>query len=81
MMDPTHEQVVQFVRGHSRPFVTTAEVTDEFDTVSRRTINGRLNDLHDRGEIGKRKIGRGSVVWFLQESAEKSASSPSSDSQ
>ena len=80
MVDPDHDQVLQFVREHSRPFVTSREVAECFDNVSRRTINNRLNTLHERGELGKRKIGARSVVWYLQTVAD-SASLPASDSQ
>lgn len=81
MKNPTHEQVLQFLRNHSRPFVTTREVTEEFPSVSRRTLNGRLNELHDRGDIGKRKIGARSVVWYLPVQSVESASRPASESQ
>jgi len=80
MADPGHDQVLQFVREHSRPFVTSREVAERFDTVSRRTINNRLNTLHGQGELGKRKIGARSVVWYLQSAAD-SASLPASESQ
>ncbi|WP_147435666.1 hypothetical protein [Halobellus sp. Atlit-38R] len=66
MKNPTHEQVLDFVREHSRPFVTTSDVLEKFSTVSRRTINKRLNDLHDRGELQKREIGAQSVVWYTE---------------
>jgi len=65
MREPSHDQVLQFVRRQDCPFVTTAEVADEFSTVTRRTINKRLNDLHEDGELMKREIGARSVVWYL----------------
>lgn len=80
MVEPSHDKVLQFVRSHSRPFVTSREVAERFDSVSRRTINNRLNALHDRGELGKREIGARSVVWYCQ-SAVDSASRPASESQ
>lgn len=81
MKEPTHDQVYQFVREHSRPFVTSREVAEEFPSVARRTINGRLNELHDRGRIAKREIGANSVVWYLQREPLESAARPASDSQ
>lgn len=64
MGEPAHYQVRQFVYEHNQPFVTTNDVAEAFDSVSRRTINKRLNDLHERGEIRKRHIGPNSVVWY-----------------
>lgn len=80
MVNPTYDQVIQFVRKHDRPFVTSREVAERFDSVSRRTINNRLNTLHERGQLGKRKIGARSVVWYPQ-TAVDSASRPASESQ
>jgi len=65
MKSPTHDQVLQFVRQQNCPFVTTAEVAERFNSVTRRTINQRLNDLHDEDRIEKREIGARSVVWYL----------------
>lgn len=67
MKDPSHEEVLQFVREQRRPFVTTQEVAKEFDNVSRRTINARLNDLHQENKLKKREMGAGSVVWYVEE--------------
>ena len=80
MVDPSHEKVLQFVREHRRPFVTSREVAERFDSVSRRTINNRLNTLHDREQLGKRKIGARSIVWYPQSTVD-SASRPASESQ
>jgi len=67
MSDPDYEQVLQFVREHSRPFVKSVEVSEEFPEVSRRTINERLNTLHDRDKIQKRKIGANGAVWYTED--------------
>ena len=80
MVEPSHDQVFQFVREHRRPFVTSREVAERFSSVSRRTINNRLNTLHERGQLGKRKIGARSVVWYIQTVVD-SVSRPVSESQ
>jgi len=67
MQNPTHEQVLQFVRENSTPFVTTADVEEQFPEVARRTLNNRLNDLHSRGEIEKRMIGCNTAVWYVRD--------------
>lgn len=66
MSEPSHERVLQFVREQGCPFTTTKEVSEEFSSVSRRTINKRLNELHDEGELNKRQIGAQAVVWYLE---------------
>lgn len=67
MQNPTHEEVLQFVRENSTPFVTTKDVEENFDQVGRRTLNNRLNDLHERGDVEKRMIGGNSAVWFVRD--------------
>lgn len=65
MSDPAHEDVLKFVRQNSKPFVTTNDVASEFDSVSRRTIQDRLNDLVGRDQLEKRLIGGNTAVWYL----------------
>ncbi len=65
MKEPSPESVYQFVQEQDRPFVTSKEVAEEFGTVSRRTINERLNSLHEDGRLQKRKIGGNAVVWYV----------------
>ncbi len=64
MQSPKHDDVAQFVRRNSGPFVTTRDVSEEFPSVSRRTIWNRLDDLVERGELEKREIGGNSTVWY-----------------
>jgi len=68
MKDPTPNDVYQFVREKSRPFVTSKEVAERFNSVTRRTINERLNTLHDNDRLQKRKIGSNAVVWYVRDS-------------
>jgi Fe2+ or Zn2+ uptake regulation protein len=83
MGDPTHEDVLQFVRENSKPFVKSVEVSERFDSVSRRTVNKRLNQLRERGALEKTEIGANGVVWWLPSQASEAAkrSRPASDSQ
>jgi len=64
MQSPKHEDVAQFVRQSSCPFVTTKDVSEQFGSVSRRTIWNRLEDLEQRGKLEKREIGANSTVWY-----------------
>lgn len=64
MSEPLPETVKRFVYQNTQPFVTTGDVAEEFDSVSRRTINERLNKLHEQNEIGKRDIEPNAVIWY-----------------
>jgi DeoR/GlpR family transcriptional regulator of sugar metabolism len=86
MKEPTPKQVVQFVRQHRKPFVTSSDVADNFPDVSDRTLRERLNDLVEDGELKVRKVGANSKVWFdpgysSEETASASCRLPSSESQ
>lgn len=83
MSEPTHDQVLSFVRENSKPFVDTGEVADEFSTVGRRTIWNRLDDLQGRGDLEKYEAGGNTVIWYLPVNyvEEASTSNPSDVSQ
>jgi len=66
MQQPDHETVYQFVCRHSRPFVESAEVVDEFKDVSGVTIRDRLHDLADDGRIERKRVGN-ALVWYVSE--------------
>lgn len=83
MADPSYEDVLQFVQENSRPFVTSSDVAEEFDSVSDRTIRKRLNRLVDREELNHRKVGAHAKVWYVDNQSSEFAKkdSPSSLSQ
>jgi len=86
MKEPTPMQVLQFVRQHRKPFVTSSDVAENFPEVSDRTLRGRLNSLVEDGKLEVRKVGANSKVWFdpgysSEETAAASCSFPSSESQ
>jgi len=68
MQKPYHDDVLQYVRQfvhkNSQPFVRTSDVSKEFSDVSKRTVYNRLDDLENRGELKKRKVGANSTVWW-----------------
>lgn len=66
MSEPDHQQVLQFVQENSRPFVTTADVSNEFDSVTSRTIRQRLNELEQRDDISVKIVGAESKVWYIE---------------
>lgn len=67
MQKPTLKDVYQFVQSHSCPFVTANDLSDQFDSVTKRTINSRLNTLHDNGKVEKRELGANAVVWYVRD--------------
>jgi len=79
MSEPTHEQVLSFVRGNRKPFVDTTEVAEEFSSVTKRTIYNRLDDLEERDELEKHDAGANTVLWYLPVNhvEEASTSNPS----
>lgn len=88
MKEPTHQQVLQFVRQNSKPFVTTSDVSDRFSGVSSKTVRERLKTLEEQSELNMRRVGANSKVWFIppdQESSSdtdaESRSFPRSDNQ
>lgn len=87
MSEPTHEEVMEFVRRHKKPFVKTPDVAEAFDGPDGpcdRTLRNRLNDLVDRGELEKTWVGAGAVVWWEEpqnSSDSASRSLPASESQ
>jgi len=87
MQDPTPSEVLQFVRDHSKPFVTSEDVDDHFDEVTDRTLRDRLNMLVKENELEVRTVGANSKVWYCPSYSSKygpadaSRRFPSSDSQ
>ena len=83
MSEPTYSEVLGFVQENSCPFVTSGDVAEQFPEVSHRTVRKRLNDLVERGELRRRKVGAHAKVWYLpdQRKASAKSSSPSSVSQ
>jgi len=83
MSEPTYEDVLEFVWENSCPFVTTGDVAEEFEEVSKKTVWKRLDKLEAAGKIQKEKIGANAVVWYppCQAVEDAKASNPSSDIQ
>lgn len=65
MSEPYPDDVLQFVRENSKPFVTTTDAADEFSSVSRKTVHDRLDELVARGKLEKRVVGGNTAVWYI----------------
>jgi DeoR/GlpR family transcriptional regulator of sugar metabolism len=83
MSEPSHDEVLEFVLANRKPFAKTTDVAERFSDVSKRTIQSRLNDLVERGELKKDNVGAKAVVWYppVQRSEDARRATPSSDSQ
>lgn len=44
---------------------TAAEIADELD-ISNRAVLNKLDELHERGEIKRKKVGGRAVVWYRE---------------
>lgn len=86
MKEPTYEQVLQFVCRNEKPFITTADISEEFPDVHSKTLRKRLNTLVEREKLEVRTVGPKSKVWYPPVQADSSKASesrrfPASDSQ
>lgn len=57
------DEVRQFFRD-SEPH-TAAEIADELDISNRAALN-KLEQLHEAGEIKRKKVGARAVVWYRE---------------
>ena len=64
MSEPLPAAVLAAVRDHEKPFVSTSDIAAEFETVSRKTVVSRLNDLAKQNRLEKETIG-GAAVWWI----------------
>lgn len=62
--DTPHEEVLAVFPAVDGPVVTTGDVADELGC-SRETARRKLDELHDRGRLGKRKTAGRIVYWKL----------------
>lgn len=58
------ETVLDVMEECKEPFLTLPEITEEVD-VSKKTVHDRLMELHEEGEVNRKKVGGRAVVWWL----------------
>lgn len=56
--DAAHDESV------TSPVLTTKELTDELD-LAERSVRRRLDQMHERGILNKKKAGQASVWWLV----------------
>lgn len=64
MSEPLPPAVLAAVRDHDKPFVSTSDVAAEFESVSRKTVVSRLNQLAADDRLERETIG-GAAVWWI----------------
>jgi len=62
----TLESVLSVFEQAEAPVVTASEVAEELEC-SRPSAYNKLNDLAERGELHKKKVGSRAVVWWRPE--------------
>lgn len=58
------DMVLKAIDVSSYPVVTVRDVADALDC-SGETARRKLNQLHDEGEVERRKVGATAVVWWV----------------
>jgi hypothetical protein len=64
----TPDRVLDAVAGHPDPTVTAREVGEAIGC-STDAARKKLNQLHESGDVKRKKVGGRSIVWWLDESA------------
>ena len=60
----TDSDIKGVIRSHQDRAVTVGEVADELDVTPQAALQ-RLDELNERGEVVKKKVGARAVVWWL----------------
>jgi predicted ArsR family transcriptional regulator len=64
----TPDRVLDAVASHPDPTVTAREVGEAIGC-STDAARKKLNQLHESGDVKRKKVGGRSIVWWLDESA------------
>lgn len=57
------EKLLEHFRTSGEPFLTVPEMAEDF-TISRQAIDKRLKQLHEKGDIERKKTGH-TTIWWL----------------
>ncbi|WP_224337872.1 HTH domain-containing protein [Haloprofundus halobius] len=61
----TSEAVLKILETSEDPVMTATEIADKLD-VSRDTVGRKLAQLAEDDEVGRKKVGARSVVWWIK---------------
>lgn len=60
------DEVLSVMEEVDEPFMTLKEITAEVD-VTKKTVQRRMEELVEDGEVNRKKVGSRAVVWWLPE--------------
>lgn len=60
-LDP--EAIKTLCRNAEEPIITAPEVAEEFG-VSQQAAHQRLQQMHEQGEMARKKVGGSAVAWW-----------------
>lgn len=63
------EQILTLFQATNDPYLTASEVAEQF-SMTRQGAHARLLDLHDDGELNRKKTGR-TVGWWITENGNR----------
>lgn len=61
------QEILEVIKSSTDPVLTTREVAESIDMTRRGTLP-RLQDLHDRGFVKRKKVGKSGLVWWIPQS-------------
>ena len=61
----TQQDILLVFETVNEPFLTTAEVAEHLP-ISKKATYQRLNQMHEEGDVGKKKTGARSVGWWAK---------------
>ena len=62
--DLSDDAVLEFIRKHPDPVVTAPEVAEALE-ITNQAANKRLRNLHDRGDVHRKKVGGSAVIYWV----------------
>lgn len=65
----TDGEISRVIRDSEFPAVTARWVADTVE-MERRPVHQRLEELHERGELGRGKLSPRVVIWWISEEQE-----------
>lgn len=71
----TDSDVLRALHEQPDPIATARELADILD-VSSETIRRHLTELHDKGQVDRKKVGSRAIVWWPVTDEEASESAP-----
>ncbi len=69
----TEQDVLLVFDAADEPFLTASEIAERLP-VSRQAVNYRLNEMHEEGLVGKKKVGARAVGWWAEVAPEPAES-------